>query len=184
MSYEAQQHDDGGSPPKSYRIRKLRGYLPLNEDASPMAIHGQGMLTALVNCYFLRLLLSFSARRAPVNSVPQIKSRSNATLQNSPRRRPSLVIARSREDGEDIEGDAESDDFVALQNTEERRLSIILNGPQMRSQRLIGNSNPRYCWERYWKTEDDLKKMKKPLYVRIVAWCKMKLMYSFQKGVL
>jgi cation diffusion facilitator family transporter len=33
----------------------------------------------------------------------------------------------------------------------------------MRSQRLIGNSNPRYRWEQYWKTEDQLKKMKKPI---------------------
>lgn len=33
----------------------------------------------------------------------------------------------------------------------------------MRSQRLIGNSNPRYRWEKYYKTEDDLKKMSKPL---------------------
>ena len=35
--------------------------------------------------------------------------------------------------------------------------------PQMRSMRLIGNSNPRYQWEQYYKNEDDLKKMKKPL---------------------
>jgi cation diffusion facilitator family transporter len=36
--------------------------------------------------------------------------------------------------------------------------------PQMRSQRLIGeNPNPRYRWEQYWKTDDQLKKMKKPI---------------------
>lgn len=49
---------------------------------------------------------------------------------------------------------------------EERRLSnaaAVLMTPQMRSQRLIGNSNPRYKWERYFKTEDELKKYKKPL---------------------
>ncbi|KAE9978469.1 hypothetical protein BLS_000593 [Venturia inaequalis] len=49
---------------------------------------------------------------------------------------------------------------------EERRLSsaaAVLLTPQMRSQRLIGNSNPRYKRERYFKTEDELKKYKKPL---------------------
>jgi hypothetical protein len=39
----------------------------------------------------------------------------------------------------------------------------VLMTPQMRSQRLIGNSNPRYRWEQYYTTEEDLKKMKKPL---------------------
>jgi hypothetical protein len=35
--------------------------------------------------------------------------------------------------------------------------------PQMRSQRLIGSSNPRYRWEQYYKTDEELKKMKKPI---------------------
>ncbi|KAF1915497.1 hypothetical protein BDU57DRAFT_499611 [Ampelomyces quisqualis] len=48
----------------------------------------------------------------------------------------------------------------------ERRSSnaaSILNTPQMRSQRLIGNSNPRYKWEKYYKSDEDLKSMKKPI---------------------
>jgi hypothetical protein len=32
--------------------------------------------------------------------------------------------------------------------------------PQMRSQRLIGNSNPRYKWERYLKSDEELKEIK------------------------
>jgi cation diffusion facilitator family transporter len=47
-----------------------------------------------------------------------------------------------------------------------RRQSIpaALVTPQMRSQRLIGeNPNPRYRWEQYWKTDEQLKKMKKPV---------------------
>lgn len=44
--------------------------------------------------------------------------------------------------------------------TEERRLNDILNGPHMRSMRLIGNSNTRYQWTKYWKTEDELKAIK------------------------
>jgi hypothetical protein len=39
----------------------------------------------------------------------------------------------------------------------------VLNTPEMRSQRLIGSTNPRYRWEQYWTPEEDLKKMKKPI---------------------
>jgi hypothetical protein len=46
----------------------------------------------------------------------------------------------------------------------ERRMSAaVLNTPQMRSQRLIGNSNPRYKWEKYFKSEEELSKLKKPI---------------------
>lgn len=48
----------------------------------------------------------------------------------------------------------------------ERRASHVaslLHTPQLRSQRLIGNSNPRYRWGRYYRSEDELKKMRKPL---------------------
>jgi cation diffusion facilitator family transporter len=45
----------------------------------------------------------------------------------------------------------------------ERRASIgaaALHTPEMRSQRLIGNSNPRYRWDHYFKTEEELKQYK------------------------
>lgn len=41
--------------------------------------------------------------------------------------------------------------------------AAVLLTPQMRSQRLIGNSNPRYKWDRYWKSEAELKKYSKPV---------------------
>jgi hypothetical protein len=41
--------------------------------------------------------------------------------------------------------------------------SDVLMTPQMRSMRLIGNSNPRYRWEQYYKTPEQLSKMKKPI---------------------
>jgi hypothetical protein len=40
----------------------------------------------------------------------------------------------------------------------------------MRSMRLIGNSNPRYRWHQYWKSEEELKKMKTPMYVIFVTF--------------
>ncbi|KAL1860461.1 hypothetical protein Daus18300_009235 [Diaporthe australafricana] len=53
--------------------------------------------------------------------------------------------------------DEDDDDHRSL--AEERRLNALLTGPQMRSMRLIGSTNPRYKWEGYWKTEDQLKHM-------------------------
>ncbi|KAL0936599.1 cation diffusion facilitator 10 [Colletotrichum truncatum] len=57
----------------------------------------------------------------------------------------------------------DSDDDHRRSAAEERRLSEIIFGPHMRSMRLIGNSNPRYQWERYWKTEAELQAMSKPI---------------------
>lgn len=61
---------------------------------------------------------------------------------------------------------ASRDDDVEDQRAraEERRMSAILNTPHMRSMRLIGKNNTRYRWESYWKTEDELKAMRKPMY--------------------
>ncbi|KAE8452126.1 hypothetical protein EG329_001593 [Mollisiaceae sp. DMI_Dod_QoI] len=134
------------SPPQFGRIPRPRGWISLSEETSPMATHGSGALTNL------------------------IKSRSHTSLSNLHRRPSSFRGGRETPDEEDLnpfdrtprnsKDIEEVDDF---RRSEDRRMSIILNGPQMRSQRLIGNSNPRYKWERYWKTEDELKKMKKPI---------------------
>lgn len=146
MSFSGEPESFSASPPKFGRIARLRGFLPLNEDARPMATHGQGALTAL------------------------IRSRSSASLKAIQGRQSSF---RSREQPEDEEvglgksrrNSRGDDDSEVFRRNEERRLSMVLNGPQMRSQRLIGNSNPRYRWGRYWKTEDELKTMRKPMYV-------------------
>ena len=143
--------EEYGSPPQYGRIARPTGYLPLNtEDAHPMATHGKGVLNTL------------------------IKSRSHTSLTNLHRRPSSFREGRDTPEVFDEENSGlerfrrnsrefdESDDF---KRSEERRLSDLLNGPQMRSQRLIGNSNPRYRWEKYWKTEEELKKMKKPMLV-------------------
>lgn len=56
----------------------------------------------------------------------------------------------------------EDDDIERLLR-DETRLTQILQGPQVRSMNLIGKSNPRYRWERYWKDEDQLESMSKPM---------------------
>ncbi|KIH92751.1 cation diffusion facilitator [Sporothrix brasiliensis 5110] len=58
--------------------------------------------------------------------------------------------------------DTFSDEEDARRAHDERRLSAILNNPQMRSMRLIGKAK-RYRWERYWKTAEQLCTMTKPL---------------------
>jgi hypothetical protein len=71
-------------------------------------------------------------------------------------RRPSTIRSNEHPDDDDYDSDAE------------RRHSVgasVLNTPQMRSQRLIGNSNPRYKWEKYYKSDDDLKGMKRHMQV-------------------
>lgn len=101
-----------------------------------------------------------------------IRNRSHNSLQNM--RRPSSFRGRETNDDEEIAwghriSNEESED--PRRNLDERRQSAVLLGPQMRSQRLIGNSNPRYKWEKYWKTEEELKPMKKPMCVVSVCIC-------------
>lgn len=57
----------------------------------------------------------------------------------------------------------DEDEAIGRLLKDEGRLTQILQGPLARSMNLIGKSNPRYRWERYWKSEDELKTMRKPL---------------------
>jgi hypothetical protein len=57
----------------------------------------------------------------------------------------------------------EDEDRPAYERRASEHAAKTLMTPQMRSQRLIGHSNPRYRWEQYYVTEEDLKKMKKPI---------------------
>ncbi|KAF2024934.1 hypothetical protein EK21DRAFT_117333 [Setomelanomma holmii] len=85
-------------------------------------------------------------------------------------RRPSTIRSNERR-GSLTDEEEDLDSFrggliMPYDRDTERRSSnavSILNTPQMRSQRLIGNSNPRYKWERYYKSDEELKNMKKPI---------------------
>ncbi|CAK7204670.1 hypothetical protein SEUCBS139899_007429 [Sporothrix eucalyptigena] len=87
------------------------------------------------------------------------------------RRSSSNLHGYGREDEEAATGaltpvlgrrDTFSDEEDTRRLHDERRLSAILNNPQMRSMRLIGRAK-RYRWERYWKTEEQLRAMTQPL---------------------
>ncbi|KAH7386825.1 cation diffusion facilitator 10 [Phaeosphaeria sp. MPI-PUGE-AT-0046c] len=85
-------------------------------------------------------------------------------------RRPSTVRSHERrgsltDEEEDIEAFRGSFMMPYDRDTERRSSAAasVLNTPQMRSQRLIGNSNPRYKWEKYYKSDEELGPMKKPI---------------------
>ncbi|KAK4131983.1 hypothetical protein BT67DRAFT_436071 [Trichocladium antarcticum] len=101
-------------------------------------------------------------------TTPRVASRRNAflLLQDEPPLAPmghgalaTLIRNRGREE-EDAGGDGLEDDWL---HRDELRMSALLNSSHMRSMRLIGNSSPRYRWERYWKTDDELAGMSKDL---------------------
>ncbi|KAF1839099.1 cation diffusion facilitator 10 [Decorospora gaudefroyi] len=84
-------------------------------------------------------------------------------------RRPSTIRSSERRGS-----DTDDDDIEAYRTgrampsdrESDRRSSVgahALNTPQMRSQRLIGYSNPRYKWERYYKSEQELEGMNKSI---------------------
>jgi hypothetical protein len=121
-----------------------RPSLLLHDDSSPLVTRGSGALANL------------------------LRNRSSTSLSSSFRR---SSVHHFHQDEEDMPGSTsgllmpgwEDDEPPRRPAADERRLSLILHGPQMRSMRLIGNSNPRYKWERYWKTESQLNAMTKIL---------------------
>lgn len=141
--------DDSPPRPKSYRIGSLRGFLPLSDTDSTFSTRGQ-KLPAL------------------------IQSRSSANITEM-----RAQLAQKRLEAQDTDGEEESDlerdgdtgpsPAKSRPGRGMRRMSGYSDGgevlmtPQMRSMRLIGNSNPRYRWEQYYKSDEELKKMKKPI---------------------
>jgi len=141
--------------PKSYRIGSLRGFLPLSDSESTFSTRGQTLPSL-------------------------IQSRSSANVKDL---RAQAVQRRSEtpEVNGDEEGDVERDvdrknagygvpsPAKSLLGRGVRRFSGTSDGgevlmtSQMRSTRLIGNSNPRYQWEQYYKSDEELRKFKTPV---------------------
>jgi cation diffusion facilitator family transporter len=145
------------TPPRRphYQLGHLSSFIPLNEEPSTMSTRGQ--------------------------RLPQlIQSRSTTSLFTLPHRLTPGTGRRgsfhSHEDDDEERGPHDELDPLSRSTTrrrtlvnndlDPRRMSLgpeILMTPQMRSMRLIGQSNPRYHWHKYFKTEEELKQMKKPL---------------------
>ena len=138
--------------PKSYRIGSLQSFLPLSD--------------------------TYSTRRQKLPSILQSRSSSNIKdLRGQTAQRRSDTPGMEGDEESDVERDGDIRDSGFLDRSTKnnrpgrgaRRSSGISDGsdvlmtPQMRSMRLIGNSNPRYRWEQYYKTPEQLSKMKKPI---------------------
>ena len=130
------------SPPNApqHRIGGLHGFIPLSEDMPAVSTRGQ------------RLPRLISSRSSNALFTPQRQSLI---------RRGSVALGSDR-------GDEESRstwEELRPPNESDLRRTVAppdaLMTPQMRSMRLIGNSNPRYRWQQYYKTQDELKEMKK-----------------------
>lgn len=126
------------NPSSNYRIGALDGFIPLSEEPAPITTRGQ-RLPALISRHSNASLFALGGQSFP--------------------RKSSHIDLHDEEDGLSLDRDHR-------QLPVERRSSVgpdVLATPQMRSMRLIGNSNPRYQWERYYKTEDALRQYGKPL---------------------
>ncbi|KAJ9605058.1 hypothetical protein H2200_010448 [Cladophialophora chaetospira] len=134
-----------------YQLGALNGFISLSEEPGSISTRGQRLPSL-------------------------IQSRSSASLFTLPRRqitrRGSVHSQHSTEDEEHgSHDDAEvmstpRKRTISASDVDPRRMSLgpeILMTPQMRSMRLIGQNNPRYHWHKYFKTEEELKQMKKPL---------------------
>ncbi|KAJ9157382.1 Cation efflux family protein [Pleurostoma richardsiae] len=147
-------------PPPLPRISSWRkGSFALSqEDTAPLAPKGHSALTALIksrsSVSLLHGLHHHQGHHQPGNQSPHWRIGDEEEAGG---------MVASGEWGTDDEEPA----LLQLASpqrpgrlAEERRMSAILNGPQMRSMRLIGRNNPRYRWQQYWKTEEQLRRMK------------------------
>ena len=138
------------SRPPAFRVGSLRGFLPLNEAPA-------------------------LGRHQTLSNLIQNRSSGNLRdlRERVASRRSLLADDEDDEAGGELERsrsiDWESDEPSATKNSQGRRGSVlskeeeILNTPQMRSMRLIGQNNPRYRWEQYYKSPEELKRYKKPI---------------------
>ncbi|KAF2231964.1 hypothetical protein EV356DRAFT_506388 [Viridothelium virens] len=138
--------------PIRYRTGSLKSFAPVNDETSIIS-RGQT----------LSRLLSSRSR-----SITNIQSLGD---QLTPGRRTSTLFLRPGSDTASLDNLSDLEHGYSHMgydgdDSAGRRSSLaaaVLNTPQMRSQRLIGNSNPRYRWEQYFKTDEQLKRMKKPI---------------------
>jgi cation diffusion facilitator family transporter len=140
--------------PRSYRIPGLKGFLPLSaEDA--MSTRGQalpGLIQARTNSNtdkrsYRRRQSSFSDDNGRHSNDGRGRNSPDDLESGTWRRNSSFTPMWGGSDSEHVE---------------DSRARLLMT-PQMRSMRLIGYSNPRYRWEQYYKPEEELKSMKKPI---------------------
>ncbi|KAK4501424.1 hypothetical protein PRZ48_007233 [Zasmidium cellare] len=147
---------------QTYRIASLKDFLPLNSEdasfASPRGHHLPSIIQARSSTNLTRTRSQWTPRRNSITAaeMPGFRQRSDSSSSKDVDMTQKAILNPDVAHG-GVAGWGGGDDY-------NRRMSYqasVLMTPEVRSQRLIGNTNPRYKWERYWKTEDDLKKIKK-----------------------
>ena len=124
-------------PAPNVRISSLGGFLPLSEDI--VSTRGQKVPSLIqtksaANLHIVRARLE-QRQTSTYNPVPESDEYQASNNENDIERGPSQESVRSYTAGN-------SDQQRGKKST----ASEILMTPQMRSMRLIGNSNPRYQW--------------------------------------
>ncbi|KAL9612879.1 MAG: hypothetical protein Q9167_002563 [Letrouitia subvulpina] len=130
--------------PPNVRLGTLKSFLPLSGDAVSTRGHAPPSLIQSSSSAGLRDVFA------------QLNQRKQFSYDEAGNAEPDL-----ERDGELREGQGHHG--IAPKSRKSSTGSDTAMSPQMRSQRLIGNSNPRYQWEKYYKTDEELKKMKKPI---------------------
>lgn len=138
------------SPGQARRVPALVS----DHEASALVLKGHGTLSNLIRTRSNASASSPHWKHASDDEEEAIGSSSSYLEWSSFRRRNSIPPGSSVGDGEHERRPA----------ADERRLAELLHEPHMRSMRLIGYSNTRYQWAKYWKTDEQLKSIKsKPL---------------------
>lgn len=147
--------------PRIYRIATLKEFLPLSSDDTSLASTRGSHLPAIIQARSGTNLAGMRPRWQRRNSISAAEM-------------PGLRARRGSEDSDSTHGLDMTNKMAVVPgggvagwgggDDHTRRMSYqasVLMTPQVRSQRLIGHTNPRYKWEQYWKSDDDLKKIKK-----------------------
>jgi divalent metal cation (Fe/Co/Zn/Cd) transporter len=135
-------------PKTSYKLGGLQSFIPLNEELSTRGQRLSSLIQSRSSTSLFSLQRRDTKRRSSFHSTDDEEQGSRDEAYFSPRRRPN----------EWTNGEHDP-----------KRMSLniaapeVLMTPQIRSMRLIGKSNPRYHWHQYYKTEEELKQMDKPL---------------------
>lgn len=145
------------SVPK-YRISGMPQFLPLSSDDSSLATtrgsHMPGLIQANSGTNLSGMRNKWPRRNSiSAAEMPNLRQRSDSNDSDG----LDMTSKAALHTPGGVQGWGGGDDHL-------RRMSYaasVLMTPQVRSQRLIGNNNPRYRWEQYWKSEAELRKIKK-----------------------
>lgn len=157
MSDRGASNDDQHVGRTHYRLGALSTFIPLNEEDATLTTRGQ-RLPSLFQTRSSASLFTTNRREQHPPTKRRASFHSTSSVEDDVERGPHDELP-GVDDGSPLRRRITHD-------TDPRRMSLgpeILNTPQMRSMRLIGNSNPRYRWQQYFKTEEELKQMKRPL---------------------